>query len=164
MTKSSDTGSRWIVVGAVLGGLAVALGAFAAHGLDRYFHKRYAGQEFQKKIELDSGDPVMTTTPLAEKYLTDFKTAAQYQMYHALALLVIGIVSRGRPSRWLNAAAWAMLAGTAGFSGGLYVYTLTGAKWIGMTVVPIGGTFFLFGWLAFALGARQNSQSSVTSN
>ena len=139
-----------LTTGAVLAGLAVAAGAFAAHGLDRHLHVAYAGQTSDKKVTLAGVETIVAQVPLAQKYLADFKTGAEYQMYHGLALLVVGLLSQVRRSKSLEVAGYCFVAGCLGFSGGLYAYTLTGAKWIGMFVVPAGGVLFLAGWMALA--------------
>ena len=144
------TSKCWLTTGAVLAGLAVAAGAFAAHGLDRHFHVTYAGQTFDKKVTLAGIETTISQVPLAQKYLADFKTAAEYQMYHGLALLVVGLLSQVRRSKSLDVAGYCFVAGCLGFSGGLYAYTLLNAKWIGMFVVPLGGVLFLAGWMALA--------------
>jgi uncharacterized membrane protein YgdD (TMEM256/DUF423 family) len=139
----------WLTTGAVLAGLAVAAGAFGAHGLDRQFYAKYAGQTYEKKV----GTTVVSQIPLAQKYLADFKTGAEYQMYHGLALLAVGLLANTRPSRRLTIAGICFVAGVLGFSGGLYAYTLSGEKWIGQFIVPVGGVLFLVGWAALALAA-----------
>jgi uncharacterized membrane protein YgdD (TMEM256/DUF423 family) len=143
----------WLTTGAVVAGLAVAAGAFGAHGLDRQFYAKYAGQTYEKKITVDGRETVVSQVPLAQKYLADFKTAAEYQMYHGLALLAVGLLAQTRPSRRLTLAGICFVAGVIGFSGGLYAYTLTGHKWIGQFIVPVGGVLFLVGWAALALAA-----------
>ena len=137
-------------MGAVLAGLAVAAGAFGAHGLDRHFYSIYAGKTFEKKITDAGVEKVVSQVPLAQKYLADFKTGADYQMYHGLALLVVGLLAQLRRSKSLEVAGCSFVAGCLGFSGGLYAYTLTGAKWIGMFIVPAGGVLFLIGWISLA--------------
>ena len=149
------TSKCWLTIGAVLAGLAVAAGAFAAHGLDRHFYMAYAGQTFDKKVTLAGVETIVSQVPLAQKFLADFKTGAEYQMVHALALLVVGLLSQVRRSQALDVAGFCFVAGCLGFSGGLYAYTLTGAKWIGMFVVPLGGVLFLAGWTALALALAQ---------
>jgi len=144
----------WLSTGAILAGLAVGSGAFAAHFLDGYFPKKYAGQE-----RVVAG----ATVPASTKYLADFKTAAEYQMYHALALLVVGLLASSRPSGLLTGAGWSFLLGILLFSGSLYVLTLTGERRLGM-ITPIGGLFFLLGWLLLAIAccpccARQTVSS-----
>ena len=117
----------FLSVGGLSGCLAVAAGAFGAHALrDR----------------------------LSADLLDVFQTGASYQMYHALALLAVGILlprfSIGG-SPWLNAAGWLFLAGTLLFSGSLYALALSGARWLG-AITPLGGVAFLLGWLALAFG------------
>lgn len=136
----------WLTTGAVLAGLAVASGAFAAHGLDSYFQSKYAGQVDESKPAIEGA----VAEPLAQKHLANFKTGAEYQMYHGLALLAVGLVAQARPSRWLSIAGISFVAGTLGFSGGLYGYALTGMKWI-VAIIPVGGLLFLIGWIAFAV-------------
>jgi uncharacterized membrane protein YgdD (TMEM256/DUF423 family) len=141
----------WLLLGALVSGLSVAAGAFGAHGLDRYFHATYADSPpYEKKARVDGREVVISRMPLAEKYLADFKTAAEYQMYHGLALLAVGFLARKKPSRSLTIAGCCFLAGVLGFSGGLYGYSLTGTRWLGMTIVPLGGVLFLVGWGALA--------------
>lgn len=145
------TSKCWATIGAILAGLSVAAGAFGAHGLDAHFHRKYKDKVYEKKAMIAESEEVLSRKPLAEKYMADFKTGAEYQMYHGLALLAVGILSLVRPSRGLNIAGCCFLLGCFGFSGGLYAYTLTGTKWIGMTIVPIGGVLFLVGWVSLAL-------------
>ncbi|GAB4135898.1 DUF423 domain-containing protein [Thermopirellula anaerolimosa] len=81
-----------------------------------------------------------------------FETAVRYQMFHALALLILGVWSWRQPSRLIAAAAVLFLFGTAGFSGGLYariVFPHVDVVWI----VPIGGTLLIVGWLVAAAAA-----------
>jgi len=120
------TAGRWATVGAVLGGMAVALGAFGAHGLR------------------DRLSPVELAT---------FDTGARYQMYHALALLAVAWLADRAPSRAVEAAGWAFLIGTIVFSGSLYLLTLGGLRWMG-AVAPLGGVSFLIGWASLAMAAR----------
>ena len=135
------SGRGWLATGAVLAGLGVALGALAAHGLEGVFAEKYAGQ-----TRVVTG----VTVPAAAKYLADFKTGAEYQLWHALAILAVGLSLRNRASTLMHAAGWCFLLGTLVFSGCLYALTLTGLRWLG-AIVPIGGVLFLVGWLLFAL-------------
>ncbi|MFM8218750.1 MAG: DUF423 domain-containing protein [Planctomycetaceae bacterium] len=144
--------TRW---GAVLAGLAVALGAFAAHGLEGHFRTRYAGRVFEKTVATPEGRQVVETVPLDKKYLADFETGVRYQMYHALALLGLGLVPVRNNRSWLRWAAAAFLAGIAGFSGGLYLYSLFALRWVGMLVVPLGGTLFLVGWVCLVVAVER---------
>jgi uncharacterized membrane protein YgdD (TMEM256/DUF423 family) len=108
-----------IAFGAFNAFLAVAAGAFAAHGL--------------KDI-------------LSIEYLNTFKTAADYQMIHGLGLILIGMISKQNTSRCNIAAAVFMFLGIALFSGSLYLLTLTGICWLGI-ITPFGGICFLIAWL-----------------
>jgi uncharacterized membrane protein YgdD (TMEM256/DUF423 family) len=120
-------------IGAVVAGLAVAAGAFGAHGLKPKL-KALADGDFQP----------------AEV----FETAARYQMYHGLALVGLGLFSNHRRGcRIVDAAGWSFILGTAIFSGSLYVLATTGTRWWG-AVTPIGGVGILFGWALFAWAAQ----------
>ena len=155
------TSNCWLRTGALLAGLAVAAGAFAAHGLDRPLFEKYADQTYEKKVN----GTVVSQVPLAQKYLADFKTGAEYQMYHGLALLAVGLLAQVRTSRMLTIAGICFAAGCVGFSGGLYAYALTGTKWIGQFIVPAGGILYLAGWIAFVASAcpcRRQSASSTS--
>lgn len=139
-----STANSWVTIGAVLGGLAVAMGAFGAHGVDSYFVKKYRGR---------THTVLGREIPTAQKFLNDYKTAAAYQMYHALALIAVGLLCRGGTSRSLRVAGYCFLGGIVLFSGGLYVYTLADLRFFGMIPAPIGGSLFLVGWAALAAGA-----------
>ena len=112
-------------LGALSAFIAVALGAFAAHGL---------------KARLD---PLMLNT---------FEIGVRYQMYHALGLLAVGWACTKWPGAWTNASGWLFVAGTVVFSGSLYLLALTGVRWLG-AITPLGGVAFLAGWLCLAWGA-----------
>jgi uncharacterized membrane protein YgdD (TMEM256/DUF423 family) len=107
--------------------VAVAAGAFGAHALrDR----------------------------LSADMLQVFQTGVTYQMYHALALLAVGILLARFSvdgSVWLTSAGWLFVAGTVLFSGSLYALALTGVSWLG-AITPLGGLAFLLGWLGLAIG------------
>ncbi len=117
----------FIGLGAMSAFVAVAAGAFGAHGLRD------------------------TLTP---DRLAVFETAARYQMYHALALLAVGLLSTRRRGRGAPAAGWLFLLGTVLFSGSLYVLALSGVRWWG-AVTPFGGVAWLLGWALLALAARK---------
>jgi uncharacterized membrane protein YgdD (TMEM256/DUF423 family) len=118
---------RWITIGAVSAGLAVAAGAFGAHALK---------------------------SRLGPDLLAVFETGARYQMYHALGLILIGVLGTMRPSSLLDLAGGAMVAGTLLFSGSLYALALTGIRAFG-AITPIGGVAFLAGWAMLAWSARR---------
>lgn len=142
--------NRWLIVGSILGGLAVGCGAFAAHFLDKHFAAKYAGMERQV-----AGEQI----PLARKFLNDFKTGAEYQMYHSLALIAVGIMAERRNSSVVNFAALAFVIGIVLFSGSLYILTLTGVTRWGM-VTPLGGVAFLIGWVALAFSSLEFQSAS----
>jgi uncharacterized membrane protein YgdD (TMEM256/DUF423 family) len=107
--------ARPISAGAVNGAIAVAAGAFAAHGL---------------RDHLDA------------RSLEVFETAARYQMYHALAMILAGVLGA-------RTAGWIFQAGIVLFSGSLYALALTDVKLLG-AITPFGGLAFLVGWLWLA--------------
>jgi len=113
---------HFVFIGAICGFLAVALGAFAAHGLKQL---------------------------LSAGLLATFQTGVDYQAMHALALLVVGLLSQHRHSRALNVAGWSFATGILVFSGSLYLLALTDARWLG-AITPLGGGAFLIGWAALA--------------
>src|SRR5262245_60904296 len=133
----------WLIMGALLGGLAVACGAFGAHGLESHLSKTGG--------RLTSDD---------QHLLDIWETAARYQMYHALALLAVGLIAANRPGRALWLAGAAMAVGTLIFSGCLYVLVLTGQKWLG-AVVPIGGTLMILGWACLFVGLLKSAPPSA---
>lgn len=111
--------------GAVSAALSVALGAFAAHGLK---------------------------ARLAADMLTVFQTGVQYQFYHSLGLVLIGLTAHLlKPNGLLTAAGLLMLAGILLFSGSLYVLSTTGIRTLGI-ITPFGGVAFIAAWLLLAWG------------
>jgi uncharacterized membrane protein YgdD (TMEM256/DUF423 family) len=141
MPAENRSALRWIQLGALMGAMSVICGAFGAHGLGDVLLKKYDGQT--RKV---LGEEI----PAAKKYLGDFKTAAEYQMYHAFALLAVGLVGLQRPGRLLNSAGWCFLGGMALFSGSLYVLVLSGLRWLG-AITPFGGVLLILGWLLLIL-------------
>ncbi|WP_044173192.1 DUF423 domain-containing protein [Flectobacillus major] len=115
----------FIQIGAILAGLSVALGAFGAHAF---------------KASLEAIGRVDT-----------FETAARYQMYGGLALLVVGILSDKFKHQFIQYAGYAFVIGTLIFSGALYMICATGVTMWG-AVAPIGGTSLMIGWLLLVLG------------
>jgi len=114
--------------GAVLALLAVAAGAFAAHGLKARF-----------------GTDMLAT----------FELAARYQMYHAVALALCAFAWTRWPGPAVAIAALLFFVGIVLFCGSLYVLSLTGVKWLG-AVTPLGGTAWLIGWGALAWAAARH--------
>lgn len=130
----------WIVLGALLGGLGVALGAFGAHGLDDTLAGWGVGDD-----------------EIAARLAT-FETAVRYHMYHALALVGLGLVARWRSCGGTQVAGWSFLLGIAVFSGLLYALVLSGVKVLG-AIVPLGGVAFLVGWASLAWVAWRMPQA-----
>ncbi|QIR14033.1 DUF423 domain-containing protein [Shewanella aestuarii] len=110
---------------ALSGFMAVALGAFGAHGL-----KNIAPAEL----------------------VSIFNLAVEYQFYHTFALVVVAFGAQWLSPRLLTWSAGFFITGIALFSGSLYLYALIGAKWIG-PITPMGGLCLLIGWLLLAIAA-----------
>jgi uncharacterized membrane protein YgdD (TMEM256/DUF423 family) len=111
--------NHFLIIATLLGMLAVILGAFGAHGLEK------------------SLDPHM---------LKRFHTGVEYQFYHGVTLLVVGLLWERQQNHWLAAAGYAFSSGVLLFSGSLYVYAITDITAIAM-ITPFGGTAFIIGWL-----------------
>jgi uncharacterized membrane protein YgdD (TMEM256/DUF423 family) len=124
--------------GAILAAAAVALGAYAAHGLDQ--------QVISLGYEADLA-----------KRLDWFETGVKYHLFHALGLIVAGLLAERRePGRALQIAPLLFVAGILLFSGSLYAMSLLNPswKWLG-AITPLGGLSFIGGWILVALGARR---------
>jgi uncharacterized membrane protein YgdD (TMEM256/DUF423 family) len=94
------------------------------------------------------------------RFLDVFQTGAQYQMYHSLALLAVGVIAAtSKPSRALRIAAWSFVAGIVLFSGSLYALALTGVTKLG-AITPAGGLAFLAGWISLAAATVRRSAAS----
>jgi len=117
----------FFLLGSLSGFIAVAAGAFGAHGL---------------------------RSRLTPDLLAVFETAARYQMYHALGLLAVAWAVTRWPGSMAVWAGWFFCAGTVIFSGSLYALALTGLRWLG-AITPLGGLCFLGGWLCLMLSVRR---------
>lgn len=117
----------FFVIGSLLAGLAVLLGAFGAHGLKN----------------LVSPDMIDT-----------WEKAVRYQVYHALALLLLAWAITHWPegASWWSVGGWLFLAGIVLFSGSLYLLVLSGIRWLG-AITPLGGVAFGIGWLCLLIAA-----------
>jgi uncharacterized membrane protein YgdD (TMEM256/DUF423 family) len=93
-----------------------------------------------------------------DQKLANYETAVRYHMYHAVALVLVGLTGAWRRSRLLDAAGWAFIVGIACFSGGLYAIVFGASNWLGATIVPLGGTAFIVGWIVLALAAWKAQQ------
>ncbi|MGE8080338.1 DUF423 domain-containing protein [Peribacillus loiseleuriae] len=109
----------FIILGAINAFVAVALGAFGAHGLEG---------------------------KISDKYLAVWQTGVHYQMFHAIGLLIIGVLLGRVSSPIMNWSGWLMFAGIILFSGSLYVLSVSGIKVLG-AITPLGGVAFLAAWV-----------------
>ncbi|MCL4146893.1 UNVERIFIED_CONTAM: hypothetical protein GTU68_014434 [Idotea baltica] len=128
---------RFMILAGLNGFLAVALGAFGAHGLKGYLE----GLED------------------AAQRLAWWETAAHYHLTHALALAAIAWLAGRTTTGLTQVSGWGFQLGILLFSGSLYVMTLTGIRVLG-AVTPIGGVGLLVGWMCLLLAARKLPQSS----
>lgn len=110
--------SPWMLIGAIYGLLGVAAGAFGAHALRER---------------------------LSEDMLAVYRTAVEYQFWHALALLAVGLLARQAAGAWLTASGVAFTLGVLVFSGSLYMLALSGIRVLG-AVTPLGGLALIAGW------------------
>jgi uncharacterized membrane protein YgdD (TMEM256/DUF423 family) len=115
----------FIILGGLLAALAVGLGAIGAHALK---------------------------SQLTTEQLATFHTAVQYQMYHAIGLVLVGLLSLHQRSRWFEGAGWSMLIGIVLFSGLLYAWLATGRRFF-VYPVPVGGVAFIIGWVLMTIGS-----------
>ncbi len=113
----------WLISGAIFGFLSVALGAFGAHSLKNVL------DEYSKSV---------------------YEKAVLYQMFHALAMLAIGVMQHFSKDTYFSIAGWGFFIGIILFSGSLYLLSTTGIKWLG-AITPFGGVAFLFGWFWLVL-------------
>lgn len=126
---------KYVGIGAIVAGLAVAFGAFGAHSLKE---------------------------TLSEHYLEVFETGVRYQMYHGLGILLVALLSERLPSA-LKLSRWSarlLLIGTVLFSGSLYILALSGIDWLG-AITPLGGVAFLAGWACLAVAAFKGGRGTA---
>lgn len=121
---------KTIITGAVFAGLAVLLGAFGAHAL-----KDVLG-----------------------RYASTWETGVQYQMFHAVGILIIGLLMEKQTSRLYNWAAILFSVGIVFFSGSLYVLSISKVTVLG-AITPIGGICFVVGWFLLILGVSKRTMS-----
>ena len=114
------TNKFFLQTGSLLGAIGVMVGAFGAHALK----------------------PMLT----ANGRLETFETAVRYQFYHALALVLVGLLAKHFSDKTLTFSGYCFLSGTLIFSGSLYLICFTGINVFG-AVAPIGGTLLVAGWL-----------------
>ncbi len=111
-----------LALAALLGGFAVALGAFGAHALENL---------------------------VSANRLETWETAVRYHFFHALGLAVLALWRDRADTPWYRTSTALLLLGVLLFSGSLYLLVLLDARWLG-AVTPIGGVFLIAGWLLFA--------------
>ena len=138
--------TRTILCGSLLAALAVALGAFGAHGLKPRLEARFSAFDEPKRSEETA------------KTLDQWRTAAHYHLIHSIGIVLTGIAAARLKRTGLRIINAAFLAGIALFSGGLYGYALGGPTWM-VQVVPIGGASFIAGWLALASSALHKPEA-----
>ena len=113
-----------LFAGAVFMAVSVLLGAFGAHALK---------------------------SRLLPEILLVYKIGVEYQFYHSLGLLLIGLIGFRIESKWINWSGRLLIAGIILFSGSLYILSISGIKVIG-AITPIGGFAFVAGWICLAIG------------
>ena len=114
----------FLCVGSLTALLAVLLGAFGAHGLEK----------------IVTGDLMAT-----------YKTGVEYHFYHALGLVLLGVLATNIPVNiWLKISGWSMLTGIVLFSGSLYILSIFNLRWLGM-VTPAGGLLFIIAWISLII-------------
>tara|TARA_X000001036_G_C20197258_1_gene610051 strand:+ start:70 stop:438 length:369 start_codon:yes stop_codon:yes gene_type:complete len=119
---------EWIIIGAIFAALSVLIGAFGAHGL---------------KGKISTEDLVI------------FEVGVRYQMYHALALILLGLIGYSIPGKILILPGILFCLGIFIFSGSLYLMVLTSIRWLG-AITPIGGVFLILGWFSLVLKMYKN--------
>ena len=122
--------NRWLLHGAIIGFVGVAMGAFGAHALKKHF--------------LEAPD-------LGAIY----QTGSEYALVHAVVLLVVGVLSQKNPSKVISVAGWAFTFGCIVFSGTLWLLAIFDIRWLG-AITPIGGLSLLVGWVGLMLAARSS--------
>ena len=115
----------FLLIGAILGALSVAIGAFGAHSLRAIL--------------------------VANEKTDVFETASRYQFYHSLVILIVGILLLQMPNKYFSYSGYAFLVGILIFSGSLYILALTNIKWLG-AITPIGGVALILGWILLIIG------------
>lgn len=108
----------FLILGAFFSGSGVILGAFGAHYLK---------------------------TKLSQEMLSVFEVGVRYQIYHGLALCLIGVLGLIASNKWMHFSGWSFFAGNLIFSGSLYALALTGIRSFG-AITPIGGLLLIIGW------------------
>lgn len=130
---------RLLSIAAISGAISVALGAFGAHSL-------------KEMVDADS--------------VSTFDTGVRYQIYHTFAILIAAILHQAFTPRYMRISAYLFLAGIVLFSGSLYLLTIlkatetVGLRGIGI-ITPIGGLFFIAGWITMFLGINSMPRKTI---
>ena len=122
-----------LFAGALLMATGVLLGAFGAHALKQ---------------------------SLSLEMLAVYKTAVEYQFYHSLGLLLIGLIGYHVQSKWINWSGVLLFMGIILFSGSLYALSITGIKILG-AITPFGGLAFVAGWICLGIGILKDTSTTV---
>jgi uncharacterized membrane protein YgdD (TMEM256/DUF423 family) len=140
----STISRRWIAIGALLAAIGVAFGACSAHGLRPILENLgYTGEDLYHR-------------------LTIFETAVRYQLFHSIALILVGLALQNHESKCWRFSAWAFLVGIILFCGLLKVLAFAGSDWRPLGhIVPFGGASMIAGWIAFAVGALRCGTTSA---
>ncbi len=124
MNEINITAKIFLFLGSANAALAVILGAFGAHAL---------------KARLDVS------------LLKAYHTGVEYHFYHALGLILVGVIAMNLPANiWLKSAGWSMFVGIILFCGSLYLMSIFNLRWLGM-VTPIGGLLFILAWVSLCI-------------
>lgn len=113
-------GKKELIIGSIMAGLAVMIGAFGAHALHG----------------------ILTEHGRVET----FETATQYHLYHALAILIVGLLLKNNAHKLLKLVSILFFAGILIFSGSLYILSVSNLTWLG-AITPLGGLAFITGWV-----------------
>jgi uncharacterized membrane protein YgdD (TMEM256/DUF423 family) len=124
----NQTTKTFAFYGSIFMALAVAFGAFGAHGLK---------------------------SMISPDMLVIFHTGVEYHFYHALGLFAVAFVAHSNDTKQVKIAGYLMIFGILIFSGSLYILSITGIKWLG-AITPIGGTGFIVAWVMLALALRKS--------
>lgn len=165
----------WLITGGLAGMLAVILGAFGAHGLEEAIPAWYglqdlpvestasgATEEMAASAEMEEARPAWyRLDELHREKLATWRTGVRYHFFHAVAILVVGILATifAQRPKLLDLSAVLFLLGILGFSGSLYLYVLTKIKIFGMTAAG-GGVLMVAGWVCFVGAACRLPQRS----
>jgi uncharacterized membrane protein YgdD (TMEM256/DUF423 family) len=171
---------HWLAVGAMMAMLGVVVGAYTAHGLERYLLARYgqsasnpsdSGIEKTSDAGLEktaSAGSVANPKPGSEatpsqisKRLAQAETGVRYHLIHAVAIVAAAAASPFLPRRSTSIACGLLLAGTLCFSGSLYVIVLFDLPKLGALVTPAGGLLLMLGWLTLTKAALHRNHDTT---